>query len=111
MNYLKLYILQNIKKFIKMEEVNHVDVIISQFEKKITNIVEGKIIYRDSNRLLLPLSISNDNNKKCRDIDVNIAFITSKHKEKKMGKISKIIPVNDKEFDKNFDNNLICDMV
>lgn len=44
MNYLKLYILQNIKKFIKMEEVNHVDVIISQFEKKITNIVEGKII-------------------------------------------------------------------
>lgn len=97
-----------------MEQINNVDVMISKFEKKITNIVERKIIYSDSNRLLLPLSISNDNNQKCRDIDVNVAFVTSPNNGKKTGKISKIMPMVNKDYDKEFnklENNLICDMV
>ena len=80
---------------------------ISRFEEKITYIVEGKF-YQDL-KPLLPLSMSNDNNTKTRDFDVdNTRFITSEHK-KKVIKLGKILPSIDKDL--NELDDLFCDMV
>lgn len=91
---------------------NNLEDIISRFEDKITYIVEGKI-YQNL-KPLLPLAMSNDNNTKTRDFDVdNTIFVTSKDK-KKVIKLGKIVPSTDKKLDEsssNYTNKLFCDMV
>ena len=91
---------------------NNLEDIISRFEDKITYIVEGKI-YQNL-KPLLPLAISNDNNTKTRDFDVdNTRFVTSKNKKNTI-KLGKIVPSIDKNLDEsssNHSNKLFCDMV
>lgn len=96
--------------------------IISQFEKKITSIVEKKIpYYKYNSNPLLPFAISNDNNLKSRDFDVDATtFVTKnkeKNKEKKIRKFAKITPYIEKDSKKkselldNLELDLYCDMV
>ena len=96
-----------------MEQTNF-EIIISQFEEKITSIVEKKILYYKYNsNPLLPLSISNDNNLKSKDFDVDAITFVTKNKEKNNKKIAKITPYIEKDFNKLVDCSvdLICDMV
>ncbi len=84
---------------------------ISRFEEKITYIVEGKIY--QGLKPLLPLTMSNDNNTKTRDFDVdNIKFITSENK-KRVVKLGKIMPSFNKNLNEfsNISDDLFCDMV
>jgi|688.fasta_scaffold2180832_2 hypothetical protein len=89
----------------------NLEAMISRFEEKITYIVEEKI-YKDL-KPLLPLSMSNDNNTKTRDFDVdNTTFITSENKKKvrKLGKIMPSIDKNLNELSNDYDA-VFCDMV
>jgi len=101
-------------------EHSNFEIIISQFEEKITSIVEKKIpYYKYNSNTILPLAISNDNNIKSRDFDVDaITFVTKnkeKNKDKPIIKLAKISPYIEKdlkkltEYSENLD--LYCDMV
>ena len=105
-------------------EHSNFEIIISKFEEKITSIVEKKIPYykynSNSNPIpLLPLAISNDNNLKSRDFDVDAVTFVTKNKIKKnnnqIRKLSKITPYIEKDLKKiaeySEDMDLYCDMV
>jgi len=93
-------------------------IIISQFEEKITSIVEKKMpYYKYNSNPLLPLAISNDNNLKSRDFDVDATTFITKNKEKnkdnQIRKLTKITPYIEKDLKKlaEYSEDLYCDMV
>ncbi len=103
-------------------EHSNFEIIISQFEEKITSTVEKKIpYYKYNSNPLLPLAISNDNNLKSRDFDVDATTFVTKNKEKNKDKtirnLAKISPYIEKdlkkisEYSEDLDLNLYCDMV
>ena len=103
-------------------EYSNFEIIISQFEEKITSIVEKKIpYYKYNSNTILPLAISNDNNLKSRDFDVDATTFVTKNKEKnkdnQIRKLTKISPYIEKDLKKlskysdNLDLDLYCDMV
>jgi hypothetical protein len=92
--------------------------IISHFEEKITSIVEKKMpYYKYNSNPLLPLAISNDNNLKSRDFDVDATTFVTKNKEKnkdnQIRKLAKISPYIEKDLKKieDYSEDLYCDMV
>ena len=103
-------------------EHSNFEIIISHFEEKITSIVEKKMpYYKYNSNPLLPLAISNDNNLKSRDFDVDATTFVTKNKEKnkdnQIRKLTKISPYIEKDLKKiskysdNLDLDLYCDMV
>jgi hypothetical protein len=101
-------------------EHSNFEIIISQFEKKITSIVEKKMpYYKYNSNPLLPLAISNDNNLKSRDFDIDTVNFVTKNKEKnkdnQIRKLAKISPYIEKDLKKieDYSENLdlYCDMV
>ena len=103
-------------------EYSNFEIIISQFEEKITSIVEKKIqYYKYNSNTILPLAISNDNNLKSRDFDVDATTFVTKNKEKNKDKtirnLAKISPYIEKDLKKlskysdNLELDLYCDMV
>jgi hypothetical protein len=99
-------------------EHSNFEIIISQFEKKITSIVEKKMpYYKYNSNPLLPLAISNDNNLKSRDFDVDAITFVTKNKEKNnhnpIRKLAKISPYIEKDLKKieDYSEDLYCDMV
>jgi hypothetical protein len=99
-------------------EHSNFKIIISQFEEKITSIVEKKMpYYKYNSNPLLPLAISNDNNLKSRDFDVDATTFITKNKEKnkdnQIRKLTKITPYIEKDFKKltEYSEDLYCDMV
>jgi|LakMenE18May11ns_1017448.scaffolds.fasta_scaffold9761901_2 hypothetical protein len=99
-------------------EHSNFEIIISHFEEKITSIVEKKMLYYKYNsNPLLPLAISNDNNIKSRDFDVDATTFVTKNKEKnkdnQIRKLAKISPYIEKDLKKieDYSDDLYCDMV
>lgn len=99
-------------------EYSNFETIISQFEEKITSIVEKKMpYYKYHSNPLLPLAISNDNNLKSRDFDVDTTTFVTKNKEKnkdnQIRKLAKISPYIEKDLKKieDYSEDLYCDMV
>ena len=99
-------------------EHSNFEIIISHFEEKITSIVEKKMpYYKYNSNPLLPLAISNDNNLKSRDFDVDTTTFVTKNKEKnkdnQIRKLAKISPYIEKDLKKieDYSEDLYCDMV
>jgi len=99
-------------------EHSNFKIIISHFEEKITSIVEKKMpYYKYNSNTLLPLAISNDNNLKSRDFDVDATTFVTKNKEKNKDnqiiKLAKISPYIEKDLKKieDYSDDLYCDMV
>jgi len=112
---ISIYITQSIS--LKMEHSNF-EIIISQYEEKNTSTIEENVsYYKYNSNTILPLTISNDNNLKCRDFDVDMTTFVTKKKDKPIRKVAKIVPYIEKDFKNlskysyNLDFDLYCDMV
>ena len=95
-------------------EHSNFEIIISQFEEKITSIIEEKMpYYKYNSNPLLPLAISNDNNLKSRDFDVDAITFVTKNKDNQIRKLAKITPYIQKDLKKieEYSEDLYCDMV
>jgi hypothetical protein len=107
-----------------MEKSNMNTNLILQFERNITYAVEEKLL--SGSKMVLPYFVSNDNNLKCRDFDVNIGFnsFTKSKPSKSSIKLAKITPVQSQSYfkgpekdekdengEKEKKDDLFCDMV